>query len=65
MLSYISRSASAITWADERRQQAQLLGQQNGIPPNYGDWDTFERALNDRFLDPIAQQEASHQLFTV
>jgi Zinc knuckle len=37
---------------------------QNGTPPDYGDWDTFVIALNDRFMDPIARQEASRQLFT-
>jgi hypothetical protein len=64
MLSYISGSASAIAWADEKRRSAQELGQRNGTPPDYGTWVAFEQALNDRFLDPIAQQEASHQLFT-
>jgi hypothetical protein len=32
--------------------------------PDYGDWDAFVIALNNCFLDPIAQQEASRQLFT-
>jgi hypothetical protein len=40
-----------------------VLGTQNGTPPDYGDWDTFVLALNDRFMDPIARQEASRQLF--
>jgi hypothetical protein len=54
MLSYILGSASAITWADEKRRQAQDLGLQNGTPPDYGTWIVFEGALNEWFLDPIA-----------
>jgi hypothetical protein len=56
MLSYISGSLSAIAWADEKRRNAQDLGIQNGTPPDYGDWDMFVVALNERFLDPVAQQ---------
>jgi hypothetical protein len=54
MLSYISSSLSAIAWADEKQRMAQVLGTQQGIAPDYGDWDTFITALNERFLDPIA-----------
>jgi hypothetical protein len=54
MLSYISGLPSAIAWVDEKRHTAQLLGMQQGTAPNYGDWDTFVNALNERFLDPIA-----------
>jgi hypothetical protein len=64
MLSYISGSLLAIAWADEKKRSAQLLGAQNGTPPDYGDWDTFVITLNERFLDPVARQEASRQLFT-
>jgi hypothetical protein len=64
MLSYISGSPLAIAWADEKRRNAKVLGQQQGGPPDYGDWDVFVTALNERFLDPIARQEASRQLFT-
>jgi hypothetical protein len=35
MLSYISGSPSAITWADEKRHSVQLLGAQIGTPPDY------------------------------
>jgi Zinc knuckle len=63
MLSYISGSPSAITWADEKRRNVQVLGIQNGTPPDYGDWDTFVIALNKRFLDPVARQKVSRQLF--
>jgi hypothetical protein len=54
MLSYISGSPSAIAWADEKRHNVQVLGIQNGTPPDYGDWDTFVITLNERFLDPVA-----------
>jgi hypothetical protein len=64
MLSYILGSPSAIAWADEKRRNVQVLGIQNGTPPNYGDWDTFVVMLNEHFLDPVARQEASRQLFT-
>jgi hypothetical protein len=42
MLSYISGSASAIAWADEKRHQAQELGILNGTTLDYGNWDAFE-----------------------
>jgi hypothetical protein len=41
-----------------------VLGTQQGTPPDYSDWDMFVIALNERFLDPVARQEASRQLFT-
>jgi hypothetical protein len=63
MLSYISGSPSAVAWADEKRRTAQLLGMQQGTAPDYGDWDNFIITLNERFLDPIARQEALRQLF--
>jgi hypothetical protein len=37
MLSYISGSPSAITWANKKRHIAQVLGTQQGTAPNYSD----------------------------
>jgi hypothetical protein len=47
MLLYISSSTSAIAWVDQKRQQAQELGIQNGTPQDYSTWLVFKQALNN------------------